>query len=87
MLGKGFAVVADEVRNRAHSSAESAQRMAKLLVEVSVKNATTCFLKNASNSIFRKKACGGIWKPASLEHVSTPDLVWASKDWLCMLQE
>ena len=31
--GKDFAVVADEVRNLAHSSAESAQRMAKLLLE------------------------------------------------------
>ncbi len=52
MLGKGFAVVADEVRNRAHSSAESAQRMAKLLVEAKNNATNVVEVKDQISAMF-----------------------------------
>ncbi len=50
--GKGFAVVADEVRNRAHSSAESAQRMAKLLVEAKNNATNVVEVKDQVSAMF-----------------------------------
>ncbi len=52
MLGKGFAVVAEEVRNRAHSSAESAQRMAKLLVEAKNNATNVVEVKDQISAMF-----------------------------------
>ena len=51
--------------------------------ETYIPYAVKSYLKNASNSTSQKKACGGIWKHASSERVSTPDSDWASKDWSC----
>ena len=52
--GKGFAVVADEVRNLAHSSAESAQRMAKLLLEAKNNATNVVEVKDQISAMFTR---------------------------------